>query len=117
SGFPPGYPRSVLVLDWLLSLFVYGGARAAVRGVREARRFVWRQREARRALVLGTGEMAVNLLRQLRSATRDPIAPVGLLADDPAQVGTHVCGVPVVGTVGDLAAIAARQRTSLLIVA
>src|SRR5690606_38039973 len=22
SGFPPGYPRSVLVLDWLLSLFV-----------------------------------------------------------------------------------------------
>lgn len=117
SGLPAGYPRSILILDWLLSLFVYGGARAAVRGAREARRLVRRGREARRALVLGTGELAVSLLRQLRSAERDPIVPVGLLAEDPAQVGTHVCGVPVLGTAEDLCTLAARHRVRLVIVA
>lgn len=117
SRLPVGYPRSILVLDWLLALFVYGGARAAVRGVREARRLMRRGSEARRALVLGTGEMAVNLLRQLRTAERDPIVPAGLLTEDAAQVGTHVCGVPVLGTIDDLRELAARHRASLLIVA
>ena len=117
SGLPPGYPRSVLILDWLLSLFVYGGARAAVRGVREVRRLSRHGREARRALVLGTGELAVGLLRQLRTVDQNPIAPVGLLAEDPVQVGTHVCGVPVLGTAEDLRALAARHRARLLIVA
>jgi len=117
SGLPAGYPRSVLILDWLLSLFTYGGARAAVRGVREVRRLARHGREARRALVLGTGEMAASLLRQLRTADRDPIAPVGLLTEDPAQVGRHVCGVPVLGTAEDLRTLATRHRVRMLIVA
>ncbi len=55
----------------------------------------------RRVLLVGAGESAGILLRELR---RDdtPMQPVGLLDDDVRKQGRSLSGVPVLGTVDDL---------------
>ena len=43
-GQASGLPRSVLVLDWITALILFGGLRFAVRAFREERLVPWRQR-------------------------------------------------------------------------
>jgi FlaA1/EpsC-like NDP-sugar epimerase len=110
-------PRSILVLDWLVSIGVFGGARFFVRNAREQR--VWRLRAGRgkRALIIGAGEAADGLLRQLRRQDSPRIDPVLLVDDDPHKRGLRLHGVPVRGTVGDLERLVAAERIELLVIA
>ena len=111
SGLPAGYPRSVLILDWLLdtrSRTVALGRRCAARARCVASPgTAARPTRARAGHRRDGGEPAPT-----NSAPRTGtlIAPVGLLTEDPAQVGRHVCGVPVLGTAEDLRTLATRHR-------
>ena len=93
SPWPP-MPRSVLVGEWLISLALVAGARLAIRALRE-----WGplSKLAARTLVVGGGDAAVSVLRDLR-LLRDPgYRVVGLLDDDAHAHGDVLHGVRVVG--------------------
>jgi FlaA1/EpsC-like NDP-sugar epimerase len=113
-----GFPRSVLVLDWLLAIALFGGARFAVRAGREARHNGWHGAERRGtpALVIGAGEAAERLLRQLRMGEGD-FRAVGLVDDDPAKRGMRLHGVPVVGTLDELDELVVRSGAMQLVIA
>ena len=107
--------RAVLLLDWMLSIFLCGGARLLVRCVRERaqpRRAGWR-----RTLIVGAGEAAEMLLRQFVHHGDGGIHAVGLVDDDPARRGMWLHGVPVLGTTDELKALVARHNVEFLVIA
>src|SRR5262245_11327755 len=66
-GWPAAMPRSVFVLDWLSIVFLSGGLRFVARAFREGQLPMQGggMRGTRRTLLIGAGEAAEMLLRQL----------------------------------------------------
>jgi FlaA1/EpsC-like NDP-sugar epimerase len=110
-------PRSLIALDWLIAVGVFGGIRFGVRDLRESQ--AWRRCnfEGKRALVIGAGGATEGLLRQIRRGEGDALCPVALVDDDLTKQGTRIHGVPVVGTTADLARVVRDRQIELLIIA
>lgn len=108
-------PRSVLILHPLLLMGVMGGSRLLYRAWKEHRLYGALRIEGRPVLVLGAGDAAADLLREL-ARSRD-WRVVGLLDDDPAKFGRQINGVRVVGFIADIAQHAAVFEVAHVIVA
>ncbi|HEU4880659.1 MAG TPA: nucleoside-diphosphate sugar epimerase/dehydratase [Longimicrobium sp.] len=110
-------PRSVLVLDWITALVLFGGLRFGVRAFREERLLPWRARRGKRALIIGAGTAAERLLRETQREGESEICPVAMVDDDPDKRGMRLHGVPVVGTSRDLKSLVASNGIKLLVIA
>jgi FlaA1/EpsC-like NDP-sugar epimerase len=112
-----GMPRSVLLLDWILCVGASGGLRIAARMVLERRPAVAAEpTESRRALVVGAGDVAEALLREINRGAL-PYHVMGLVTDDPAMRGRRLHGVSVLGGVDDIPALCARKNVSEVVIA
>jgi FlaA1/EpsC-like NDP-sugar epimerase len=96
--FSPAYPRSILMIDWFLCIGAVGGLRVLWRLLLE-RRAPGSTR--RRALVVGAGDVAEALLREIQRGAL-PYAVTGLVTDDPGLRGRRLHGIRVVGTIDDI---------------
>jgi FlaA1/EpsC-like NDP-sugar epimerase len=117
GGDGPLLPRSVLVLDWITALVLFGGLRFGVRAFREERLLPWRARRGKRALIIGAGTAAERLLRETQREGEAEICPVAMVDDDPDKRGMRLHGIPVVGTSRDLKSLAAKDGIELLVIA
>jgi FlaA1/EpsC-like NDP-sugar epimerase len=88
-------PRTVLLLDLILLVVVMGGSRLAYRAWKEYRLYGAAQHQGQPVLVLGAGDTAVTLLKELERSSEWRV--VGLLDDDPAKRGALILGVQVLG--------------------
>ena len=116
TGWPPALPRSVFLLDWLIMVFLSGGLRFAARAFREGQ-LPMQSPRGRRTLLIGAGEGAEMLLRQVQHDGRYGISPVGLIDDNPETHGRALHGVPVVGGTADLERLVHTHRIQLLVIA
>ncbi|HET7225053.1 MAG TPA: undecaprenyl-phosphate glucose phosphotransferase [Candidatus Eisenbacteria bacterium] len=92
--------RSVLLLFLLLAVGMLWASRIVIRlTLRALRRS---GRNLRHALVVGTGELARELLRRIGWHPEYGIAVAGLVAGDASEVGREVAGVRVIGAVDEL---------------
>lgn len=108
-------PRAVLVLHPLLLIAVMGGSRVAYRLFKEYRLYGHARILGDPVLVVGAGEAAVNLLREL---TRSPVwHVVGLLDDDPGTHGREIAGVTVLGAVSEMVRFARHLQVKNVILA
>jgi len=98
-----GVARAVLLLHPLFCLLALSLTRMSYRMVWEHARSVvsGNEGEARRALVLGAGEAARQLVGAIHR--RDGWTVLALLDDDPAKQGLRISGVQVQGRIADLA--------------
>ncbi|HEY7758317.1 MAG TPA: nucleoside-diphosphate sugar epimerase/dehydratase [Burkholderiales bacterium] len=108
-------PRSVFLLDPLLLLFVMGGSRMAYRAWKEGRLGGLARVQAAPVLILGAGDAADALIREL-SAKRD-WRTVGLLDDSDGKQGRQIHGVRVRGRLADVAKVAADLDVEHAIIA
>ncbi len=108
-------PRSVFVIDPLLLLFVMGGSRLAFRAWKEGRIASLRSVAGAPVLILGAGDAADALIREL-SAKRD-WRVVGLLDDGALKQGRQIHGVPVRGRIDEVARVAEALDVSHAIIA
>ncbi len=104
-----GLSRSIFVLDALLTFLFISGHRMAIRyfytgGTNGSRRFfpLPAQPQQRRLLLIGAGDAAEKILRELQSNPNLPYLPVGLVDDDSRKIGLKIHGIPVVGLIDDL---------------
>ena len=97
-------PRSVLILDPILLMLMMGGSRFAYRSWKEHRLYGLNQASGEPVLVLGAGEAAIALLKDLERSQKWRV--VGLLDDENAIQGRVVVGVSVLGKVAQLPEIA-----------
>ena len=109
-------PRSVLVLDWLIVIFFLGGARFAVRYLRESR-FSMKPAKGKRTLIIGAGDAAEQFLRWVLHELRSSMHVVALVDDDPRKLGRTLHGIAVVGTTHRLRELVARDDVALLVIA
>ena len=113
--FSHGVPRSVFLLDPLLLILMMGGSRLAYRAWKEGRLASLASLGGEPVLVLGAGQAADKLLRELRRNPKWRV--VGLLDDDKLKRGRNMHGIPVLGRLDDVAAIAAQRSIRAAIVA
>ncbi len=116
TGLPPALPRSVFLLDWLGIVFLSGGLRLAARAFREGQ-LPMQSPRGRRTFLIGAGEAAEMLLRQVRHDSRFGISAVGLIDDNPETHGRSLHGVPVLGGTADLERLVHQHRIQLLVIA
>src|SRR5829696_5942863 len=96
-------PRSVIALDFLLSLAFVSGARFAVRAlVERPARGPFLERAANEVLIVGAGNGGQQVAFELRRNPALHSAAVGFVDDDPRKQGMRVAGHKVLGTTDDL---------------
>ncbi len=110
-----GVPRSVLLLDPILLLFMLGGSRITYRLWKEKRFFGKKTLKGNPVLVLGAGGAAVRLLKELSRSVEWRI--VGLLDDDLTKRSKLLDGVQVLGQITDLPVLAEKLDVSHAIIA
>ena len=111
----PPVPRSVLLLDPILLILLLGGSRLGYR--------VWKERRLRNVLgsperpvvILGAGDAAADLLKNL--AREGDWRVLGLLDDDPDKRGRQIQGVNILGTLDELIDLAPRLGVGRAIIA
>jgi len=116
-GWPTGMPRSVFLLDWLTIVFLSGGLRFLARAFKEGQLPLQGSRDGRRTLLIGAGEAAEMLLRQVLHDSREAISVVGLVDDNAQTHGRSIHGVPVLGTTDDLERLVHQHRIQMIVIA
>jgi FlaA1/EpsC-like NDP-sugar epimerase len=109
-------PRAVLALHPFVALIGLCMVRVAYRMLYEHARsqITGSDAEVRRALVMGAGEAAKRLLATIH---QQGWIVLGLLDDDTAKRGARIGGVPVLGTLADVAKADVRAGATHVIVA
>ena len=108
-------PRSVLILHPLLLALVMGGSRFAYRSWKEHRLYGPAKMRGQPVLVLGAGEAADSLLRELnRSGLWYAVA---LIDDNPSKMGRRLRGLPVYGPLASVGEYAEKYGVKHVIMA
>ncbi|GAB1408862.1 nucleoside-diphosphate sugar epimerase/dehydratase [Desulfovibrionales bacterium] len=124
-----GYPRSVFILDPLLTFVLACGARVLIRSGYE---FMARPRtllmtwwpqttcplpEARlRAFILGADDDAARMAKEIQGSTLSGITLVGFVDDDPVRIGRKIHDLPVYGPIQTLPELACTLRAQEVLV-
>lgn len=127
------FPRSVLLLTWILNILLVGGARfaarlrrewlmgstAGARGVLGSGTGGTREEEGggRGALIVGAGEAGCIVARELRAHPELGYRLVGFIDDDTSKQGYMLVGLRVLGTREDLPALVKRHDVDDVIIA
>jgi FlaA1/EpsC-like NDP-sugar epimerase len=102
GAFGPGFSRSVLAIDWLLSLILIGGMRFTLRIVAESK-LPRGSGKIHKIVVIGAGDAGALVVKEMQKNRQINLEPIGFLDDDPGKQNHSLLGVPVIGLVNDLA--------------
>jgi FlaA1/EpsC-like NDP-sugar epimerase len=120
STFPHAakLPLGVIAMSAVLAFVGILGVRAAwrMRGEAVARRKRLVEGDRERVLLIGAGEAGVLVAKELSNRPDLGLHAVGFIDDDPMKTGTKIAGLSVLGTMEDVAAIAARKRVRRVLI-
>lgn len=131
QGFS-GFARSILVIDWLLTVLFIGGYRFSIRlyfwlrfseePLRStlARRFSFRKdvdTGERKLLIVGAGDAGEKIFREIRDNAHLHYRVVGFVDDDPHKVGRTIHGISVLGTMADMDALSNSLEVDDILIA
>ena len=120
GGLQAGFPRSVLGIDWLLSLISVGGMRLAVRVLAEAGQISQKGNggaRPREVVVIGAGDAGALVVREMQRNPQLNMMPVAFVDDDPEKVKKVIHGVRVEGTLTDLEKVLRRHVSPEVVMA
>jgi len=118
-----GFSRSVFILDALFTFGFIACHRVSIRYFyqRQANGQSFASSEAvmeqKRLLLVGAGDAADRVLRELQDNNRLPYRAVGLVDDDPQKTGMKLHSVPVLGLIDDLDEHVRRARAQEILIA
>ncbi|KGI78436.1 multidrug MFS transporter [Oleiagrimonas soli] len=110
-----GVPRSVFVLYPITLSVLLGGPRLTYRFWKDSRLDLFANRQSQRVLIIGAGRAGETLARDLRRDSRYQL--VGFVDDDASLRGARVHGVPVLGRIEQLPALAGEVAAEMLLIA
>jgi len=118
-----GFPRSILILEGVLTLFFSGGARLLSRilispspssnGVGLPRT----SGQPQRVLIAGSGDAGAMVIREIQANPGIDLLPVAFVDDDERKHGLSLHGVPIMGGCDQIPEIARDQEIGLVIIA
>src|SRR3954451_14733240 len=95
-------PRSIAVMDLLLTAALIGGVRLAVRSVVERPPRGSVLAKGREVLIVGAGEAGQLIAREMQRSPELRETPIGFVDDDPRKRGMRIFGLKVLGTTDQL---------------
>jgi FlaA1/EpsC-like NDP-sugar epimerase len=109
-------PRSIAVLDLLLTLALIAGARLLARTLIERPRggVVARGKEV---IVVGAGDAGRVIVQEMQRSRMLAYTPIGFVDDDPAKRNTRIQGVRVLGATDELPRIVREYHPDELLIA
>lgn len=103
-----GFPRSVLIIDFILTLYFITSTRLGIRMVMSRKDhnyftfFKRRNKNAKKVLLIGAGDAGAYILREMRENPRINLTPVGFLDDNREKLAKSIHGIPVLGNVDQI---------------
>jgi len=95
-----GFPRSIPLIDGLLTLLVVSGPRFGVRLVEQNRQREQRRKQRgpeKRVLVMGAGDAGAMIVKEMRANPQLGLLPIGFVDDDERKLGVRIHGLPILG--------------------
>ena len=111
------FPRSLPVLDTMLTLLVVGASRLSLRAAAYYAARGDRDARARRVLIAGAGEAGRMVAREIISSNKINLQVVGFADDDPAKIGTQILGVPVLGPLDSIPSVIQTRNVEEVLIA
>ena len=113
------FSRSVILIDWLLTIVAIGGVRFAIRLMNDRHMVRIRAHSGprRNLLVVGAGAAGAAVLREIQRNPGLGLRPVGLLDDDRVKRGKRIHGVRVLGNLETLPSMISTHAVQDVIIA
>ncbi len=126
-----GFPRSVFIIDGVLTFIFIGGLRVTIRvllseqdkgfqSLRQALQLLPEKKLVRlkkRLLIIGAGDAGEKMLREIRDNPRLHYEVVGFLDDDPKKQSLRIHGVKVLGPIPQIHQLAYNNEMDEILVA
>ena len=110
-------PRSIPLIDALLTLVLWGGVRLFARIFSEERVRSSGKGKMRRVLIAGAGDAGSMIAREMLRHPEARMTPVGFVDDDPAKHGLTFVGYRVFGPISSLPAVAEHLDVDEILIA
>ena len=91
------YPISVYIISWMISFFWVGGSRYSSRIIKNLRIKKKKRYHKKRIMIIGAGEAASLLIKEMKNNKLSIYEPVVAVDDDNNKHNTQINGVLVVG--------------------
>jgi FlaA1/EpsC-like NDP-sugar epimerase len=88
------YPRSIVVLDWLLFISISGGNRLFIRVFKE---YMFSESLRKKILIIGAGNAGEMIVREMKNNREYPYEAIGFVDDDAHKKGLTIHDVPILG--------------------
>lgn len=109
------FPRSVPLIEGLLTLVILSGIRFGMRIAHERARRPGKR--AKRVLVVGAGEAGAMIAREMLRHPETGLSPIGFLDDDPMKQKHRFLGLPVFGKLDALPEVVRKYRVDEVLIA
>jgi FlaA1/EpsC-like NDP-sugar epimerase len=108
-----GLPRTILLIDLLLTICVLGGLRLSLRVYQETS---GRHVPRKNTLIVGAGQAGGRIAGQLKSNPQLDLNPVGYVDDDPSKQGIRIQGIRVLGNISDVPKLVEQNRIGCVLI-
>lgn len=97
-----GLPRSIPVIDALLTLVFVGGTRFGLRAFQYSKNRYGVNKQAKRVLIVGAGDAGQIVAREIYASEHVSLNLIGFVDDNPQKMGSTIQGVMVLGRIDKL---------------
>ncbi len=111
-----GVPRSIIAIDFVLTVCAIGGLRSCVRFSREHFLAPLKRDSTKRALLIGANSNSTTWMRHFENDRTLQLRIVGFLDSDPGKRGLQIDGVKVLGCINDIQEIAKDAKARYVLV-
>ncbi len=109
-------PRSIILIDWGMTLLAVGASRALPRLLRDGGWRLFAPSGSVPSLIVGANDSGETLLRTIRYNPALDYHIIGFIDDRPFVHGRRIGGVPVLGTCEDLPQLAERHAVQEVLI-
>jgi len=114
---PASVPRGVWIIDGLLTLAFVAGSRMLVRTIIERPQTHSIVARGKEVIVVGAGDAAQLMLREMLRMPSLGYTPIGLIDDDPRKKNLRLHGIRVLGTTDELPHLLRDRRPDEVLIA
>ncbi len=115
---PSPFPRSVLFVDYILSLFLIGSLRISKRVLLEGLKSTFKfKKEKVKILIVGAGNAGEQIIREMTRNRNSDYLPIGFVDDNPAKQGIKIRGIKVLGRREDIPKIIKNNKIDEILIA
>ncbi|MBN1847598.1 MAG: polysaccharide biosynthesis protein [Deltaproteobacteria bacterium] len=127
-----GFPRSIFIIDWVLTLFLISGSRIGVRlfvsfsaGDKSAR-LLWKNffkilrthhHQGKKLLIIGAGDCGEKICREIHDNPHLGYQVMGFVDDDPSKANLKIHGIPVMGKMDEVQVLVKKTDAEELLIA